>query len=326
MSRTCFVLLVLGALTSGCWASEEGDLTTLRVGFTRHLTMSPLFITQAEGYFREQGLEVELVAMESAAVALPALMQGRLDVLPGPVSSAFFNAIHRGARVRLVADKGAYDGNSCSHNAFVVSTAATAGEDPPIIERVSTAREHFNQFFVERALEANGYDPSHVEMFHIPQAAEYDAIVAGRLDAAFIGEPWLTRVRDGGGEVWTPTNSIFDGYQYSVILYGPRLLDREPEIGERFAVALLQGLRAYDKGKTERNLDVLAEVIGHDRAELADVCWPTMTSDGLIDIESLMDFQAWAVARGDLDAIVAPEDFWEPRFVENANRVLGDGR
>ena len=191
-----------------------------------------------------------------------------------------------------------------------------------MIERVSSAREHFLQFFVERALQANGYDPDQIEMFHLPQAAEYDAIVAGRLDAAFIGEPWLTRVRNNGGEVWTPTNTIFDGYQYSVFLYGPRLLDREPELGERFAVAMLKGLRAYDQGKTERNLQVLSEVMGHDLEELREVCWPTMGSDGFIDIESIMDFQSWALARGDLDAIVAPEDFWEPRFVEHANRVL----
>jgi NitT/TauT family transport system substrate-binding protein len=226
----------------------------------------------------------------------------------------------------LVADKGSYDGTDCSHNALVVSTLATAGEDPPVIERVGTAKEHFNQFFVERALEANGYDPSKIEFFHVPQAAEYDAIVAGRLDAAFVGEPWLSRVVGHGGEVWTPTNSIFDGYQYSVYLYGPRLLDREPELGERFAVAMLKGLRAYDEGKTERNLDVLAQVMGLDRDELTDFCWPTMGSDGFIDIESILDFQQWALERGDLDAIVPPGDFWEPRFVEYANRVLGGER
>ncbi len=261
--------------------------------------------------------------MESAATAIPALLQGRLDVVPGPVSAAIFNAINRGARLRIVGDKGAYRGTDCSHNAFVVSVAGTAGEDPPVLERVSTAKEHFNQFFMDRALRHHGYDPANIEMYHVPQAAEYDAIMAARLDAAFMGEPWLTRVRQGGAEIWTPTNSIFDGYQYSVLLFGPRLLDDEPDVGERFAVAMLQGLRSYNEGKTAQNLDVMTDMLGHDRDELRQVCWPTMSTDGSVNIASLMEFQEWALARGELDAIIEPGQFWDGRFVDHANRVLG---
>lgn len=324
--RTVFIGAVAGAMAlSGCGRQETPELATLRVGYTRHLTMSPLLIAQAEGFFEEEGLDVQLLAIESASVALPSLLQGRLDVLPGPVSTAFFNAIHRGARIRLVADKGAYNSADCSHQALVLSTVATEGEDPPVIERISTANEHFLKFFVERALEANGYDPAAVEMYSVPQAAEYDAIVAGRLDAAFIGEPWLTRAQDAGARVLTFANDLFDGYQYSVVLYGPGLLDENPELGERFAVALLRGLRAYNEGKTDRNLDVLSEVLGQEREELTEFCWPTMSTDGAVDTPSLLEFQEWALERGDLDAIVPPEAFWDPRFVEEANRVL-EGR
>lgn len=320
------LVAILASVASGCSPRPDAEREHLRVGFTRHLTMSPLLIAEAEGYFEDEGLDVDLVPIESAAMGLPALLQGRLDVLPGPVSTAFFNAIHRGGRVRVISDKGTYDATSCSHNGLVISIAATQGEDPPVIERLSTTSEHFLQFFVERALVANGYDPREIEMAHIPQAAEYDAIMAGRLDAAFVGEPWYTRVRERGGRVIAPSNELFDGYQYSVVLYGPSLLDRRPGVGERFAVALLRGLRAYDQGKTERNLDVLAAVMGYDRAELVDFCWPTMGSDGFIDLSSLMEFQAWAVERGDQDAIVPPEEFWEPRFVEHANQVLAGRR
>lgn len=175
---------------------------------------------------------------------------------------------------------------------------------------------------MERTLEANGYDPREIEMLHVPQAAEYDALVAGGLDAAFVGEPWYTLLQEGGGRVLAPAKELFDGYQHSVVLYGPSLLDGDQAVGERFAVALLRGLRRYDEGKPARNLDALAEVMGQGRDELVDLCWPSMGSDGFIDIPSLMEFQAWAVDRGDQDAIVPPESFWEPRFIEQANQTL----
>jgi NitT/TauT family transport system substrate-binding protein len=324
-AATVGAALLVAAGSGGCGGDSE--LVHLRVAFTRHLTMSPLFITEAEGFFEEQGLDVELIALESASVGMPSLLQGRLDVLPGPVSTAAFNAIHRGGRVRLVADKGRYRRSDCSHNAFVISHAARPGEGRPIIARMSTAKEHFNQFFVERALEANGYDPSTVEMYHVPQAAEYDALLAGRLDAAFVGEPWLSRVRArGGAEIRTPTNDLFDGYQYSVFLFGPRLLDDDPELGERFMMAMLKGMHAYNEGATPRNLQILGDIMGLDREELEGACWPTMGTDGYVDLPSLVAFQEWAVARGDQDAVVPIEDFWDPRFVEGANRRLDAAR
>ena len=311
--------LVAALLLTGC---ADSELDQVRVAYTRHMTMAPVLIAEAEGFFEDEGIAVELLPLESAAIGMPSLLQGRVDVLPGPVSTALFNAIHRDGRVRIVADKGAYDGMGCTHQGLVISIAGTAGEDPPIIERLGTANEHFLQFFVERALQVSGYDPETIEFMHVPQAAEYDAIRAGRLDAAFIGEPWYSRALADGGRVAVRANDLFDGYQYSVVLYGPSMLDADSDLGDRFAVALLRGLRAYGEGKTDRNLDILSELIGQERSALTEFCWPRMGPDGVIDIPSIMEFQEWAVARGDQDAIVPPETFWDAGFVERANQIL----
>lgn len=300
----------------------------LRVAFTRNLTMAPVFITKAEGFFEEQGIDAELVGIQSPATAMPALLQGRLDVLPGALSPAFFNAVTRGGRARLVADKGAFDAKKCAHQAFVVSTALLERDpDPAVLRRVSTAKEPFFQFFVERALIARGLDPADSMLFHVPRAAEYDALGAGRLDAAMVGEPWLSRIKkSGGGVVWSSTNELMDGYQYSVYLFGPRLLDEDPELGKRVAVALLKGARAYNEGKTPRNLEILSEALGYDPDELREICWPPMRHDGLVAPAGIRDFQEWAVSRGDLDAFVPHEDYWDPRFIEHALRVLDGER
>ena len=326
MMKTIRQLLIIACLALGCESDTgEAELIKLSVAFTLNLTMAPVFITHAEGFFEEQGLDVELVGIESAATALPALLQGRLDVLPGPLSPSFFNAITRGGRLRLVGDKGTFMADDCFHQALVVSAKTIERGEPIVLRRVGTAKDPFFQFFVERALLENGFDPADIELVHVPQAAEYDAIVAGRLDAAMIGEPWLTRILKKGGVVWTPTNELLDGYNYSAFVFGPRLLDQDPELGERFAVAMLKGIRRYNEGKTARNLEILGDALGHDPDELRDVCWPAMRDDGQINAAGILDFQRWGLARGDLDALVPAEEFWEPRFMEHAARVLDGG-
>lgn len=316
-------IFAAGILISGCGDAGE-ERIPLRVAYTKNLTMSPLLIAEAEGFFEEEGLDVELMAIEAAATGIPALLQGRIDVLPGPMSPSLFNAILRGGRLRLVADKGSYSSSQCAHQAFVVSPAAIERGEPVDLRRVGTAKEPFLQFFVERALRERGYDPDAIELFHIPQAAEFEALVAGRLDAAMVGEPWLTRVRERGGVIWTPTNELLDGFQYSVIAFGPSLLDHDPEAGRRFAVAMLRAVRRYNEGKTPRNLEIIHETLGYDREVLGKMCLPPMRNDGRIDDESILEFQRWAVERGDLDGLVQPEEFWDPSFVEHAVRVLDE--
>jgi hypothetical protein len=88
-------------------------------------------------------------------------------------------------------------------------------------------------------------------------------------------------------------------------------------------LAYLRAVRQLDQGKTERNLEILAEYTGLDREFLVKACWPSFHDDGWVDVQSVLDFQAWAVEKGYLDSTVAEEQFWDPGFIEHANEVLG---
>jgi NitT/TauT family transport system substrate-binding protein len=88
-------------------------------------------------------------------------------------------------------------------------------------------------------------------------------------------------------------------------------------------VAYLKAVRQYNQGKTERNLEIMEEFTKLDQELLKMSCWMPMRSDGYINVESVLDFQAWAVEKGYLDRPVTEEQFWDPSFVEYANQVLG---
>jgi ABC-type nitrate/sulfonate/bicarbonate transport system substrate-binding protein len=118
---------------------------------------------------------------------------------------------------------------------------------------------------------------------------------------------------------------LIPDFQFAFILYGPILLDKNPDAGRRFMVAYLKAVRQYNLGKTERNLEILAKHTGLDRELLKRACWPPMHNDGRINVRGVLDFQAWAVGKGFLDSPVKEEQFWDPRFVEYANQVLKTG-
>lgn len=320
-------LLFIGLTTVGvgCSGRPEDTRDVVRIGYTPYLTMSPMVIAEAEGYFEEQGIDVELVTMRSAATSIPALSQGRMDVLPGPMSPSLFNAVSRGAGIRLVADKGSYLLEGCSSIAFVVSPQIAAMDTKILPRRIGWGREPFSTFRIERMLQHFGFDLEGVEHHSVPMAARYDAVSAGRLDAAQISEPFLGRFINEGGTIWVEPREVLPGHQYSVFAFGPRLLEEDRELGQRVTVALLKGIRAFNRGKTERNVDIMVDAIGWERALVEEACWPQMRADGGINIESIGEFQEWAFARGELDVIVPPSDYMDTTFVLHAREQL-EGR
>jgi NitT/TauT family transport system substrate-binding protein len=317
--------MFLCAALSGCDKTKPNEKrVSLKIGVRPLLTVAPIYIAHAAGLYAEQGLDVELVPIEGVASSVPLLLQGRIDVLPGPVSPSLFNAIQRGGRIRIVGDKGQYMRDDCSQSVFVKSAAYAARGGKP--RRVGLQKETFNRMFIDRALMSNGVHPDSVEAFYLPKAAEYEAIITGRIDAANLGDIWLVRALEKGVVPWVRINDMMAGVQFSVISFGPRLLDREPDVGVRVTLAHLKAMRRYNEGKTDRNLDLMSPTLGAPREELRSVCWPRMREDGVIDTTSLVDFQKWALARGDLDAVVPASQFWDSRFVDQANELLKRAR
>jgi NitT/TauT family transport system substrate-binding protein len=316
------------AAAAGPLAGAAEAPLRLKVLYVRFLSFAPIAIAQAEGYFRSQGLDVEMVTLPESAGATPELIKGELDVVAGMVKIGDFNAIARGASLRLVADKGHFEDGPCVAAAFVARRDFAAGGSPDRPERLRGARFASRPFsFVEYLLELQlgrmGLSLSDVKLLRLPEAMVGEAISGDSLDIGELTEPDLTRaLKSGRCAVWKPVQEIYPGAQLAAIYFGPNLLERNREAGRRFMAAYLQGVRQYSQGKTARNVEIISKETGLDPDLVRATCWQPIRGDGKINVESVLDFQRWAVRRGALDAVVPAEKFWDPSFAEAAGRAL----
>ena len=333
-SRSPALSLILAALTAGAISPAAGadppERIHLRVLHERYLSFAPIAIARAEGFFRAQGLDVEWVVLPgSSNETAPALIQGQLDVVVGILRIGTFNAIARGAPLRVVADKGHFEAGPCVPAAFVARRAFVEAGSPDRPERLRGARVAarplgFPEYLLEILLGRMGLALTDLRMIRIPEVMVAEAIANDSLDAGQLAEPDLTRVlKTGRAVVWKSVQEISPGAQLATVAFGPSLLERNREAGRRFMVAYLLGVRQYNRGKTDRNVAAISKETGLDPELVRDTCWQPIRADGQINVESVLDFQRWAVRRGALDAVVPPEKFWDPSFVEEAVKVLG---
>jgi NitT/TauT family transport system substrate-binding protein len=324
--------LALAALLAGATAATSGDTPParkrLRALYGRYLAFGPHAIAMAEGYFEAEGLDVELVHLTTTSDAMPAVIRGEIDVGAGLIKVADFNAMARGATLRIVADQGHCVRENCVTAALVARPEFLRANDPESPDhlrraRVSATPLSYGEYVLETFALSRGLVLSDLTLLRLPAAAAVNALADGSLDFTYVAEPFITNATQSSrGVVWKSLQEIVPDAQLAAILFGPNLLTKDRDAGRRFLTAYLRGVRQYRQGKTPRNVEIISKETGLSPEVVRTACWTSIRENGAIDVASVLDFQRWAVRRGVLDAALPPAKFWDPSFAEDADRAL----
>ena len=308
-------------------AQQTPKPVNLKVVLYPFFSVAPFFIAEEEGYFSEQGLQIEYVKLKEN-VAIQALARGEVDVYTALISVGALNAMHRGANIRFVSDRGYFAPDGCPYFGLVArKTLVEAGElnRPAQLKgrNVAWYRASFEEYFLEKVLQKDGLKLDDVKKITIPPPADFGAMSKGSLDLTVTSEPWVTRiVQAGHGVLWVPVQKVIPDFQFGLTLYGPNLLEKNPDAGKRFMVAYLKGVRQHNQGKTARNLEIVAKHTGLEPDILMKACWPQVRNDGRINVQSIGAFQDWAMGKGYLDQPVPSNLFMETSFIKQAVKIL----
>jgi NitT/TauT family transport system substrate-binding protein len=326
--------LFAALLLSACSAPDTSRATPaspvrVKVLVLPSLSSAPMFVAADGGYFAREGLEIEFVKVTRSTEALLALSGGRLDVWTGSVSFALLNVIGRDAGIRIVADGGFVAPAGCAYGALVarrslVERREVTGPAGLRGRRVALNPNSSPGYVVESLLGRSGLSLADITVADVPEgAAVAEALASGAIDAAFVWEPWVSRlVQAGTAVVLAPAGEVVPDYQHLVTAYGPSLLKDAPDIGRRFLAAYLRGVAQYAEGKTAANVAIVAKHTGLDGALLRSACWPSVRGDGRVEVRSMIDFQAWGLRRKLLDVELQPDRLWDAAFVARDGRAL----
>ena len=87
------------------WAPHIAVAQTITVGATSSTSDAPIYIAEKKGFFQAEGLEVKVTNFRSAADMVAPLGAGQIQAGAGSASAGLYNAVARGIRIKIVADK-----------------------------------------------------------------------------------------------------------------------------------------------------------------------------------------------------------------------------
>ena len=108
MKRSAFVTQVgsIAVATGIAAPALSQTLETVNVGSVNSVSDGPFLIADQKGYFRDVGIKVNFINFNSAALMVPSIGTGQIDLGGGAPSAGLYNAISRGIAIKIVADRG----------------------------------------------------------------------------------------------------------------------------------------------------------------------------------------------------------------------------
>ena len=237
--------LSIAAPTASAQTAPLNPRVALKVGAIGAVSDTGIFIAQEKGYFRDEGLDVEIVGFKAAPQILPAIATGEVQVSGSAVTPALFNAFARGITMKLVADKGQV-AQGFGFAAIVIRSdlADTIRDFKDLKGRkfavmgkgVSSTTQ------LGKALERGGIEPNEVELIELGLPEMVAALGNKAIDGATLLEPFITfatarnvGIRWKGMEDFLP----FTG-QNGVIIYSQQFTQEQPEAAKRWMAAYLR--------------------------------------------------------------------------------------
>jgi NitT/TauT family transport system substrate-binding protein len=227
---------------------------SVKVGTTGLIGAAALFAALENGYFREEGLEVELVPFRGTSEQTAPLATGELAYASVGMDPSFFNAVDRGIPFKIVSYPSIINPRDTSGSWMVRADLVDSNRyrEPADLKgmRVAiSALGSFTQIMAERVLAKGGLTLDDVELVALSFPDMPAAFANKAIDAAFVVEPFVA-VAEGQGSAKTVMPSgqfFFPGTPVLVMAMSPVFAHQEPEAARRFLVAFLRGARDYHR-------------------------------------------------------------------------------
>jgi NitT/TauT family transport system substrate-binding protein len=199
-----------------------------------------MYYAVERGFFKQAGLDVNLQAFSGGGAIAAALAGGALDVACANVG-VLSNAHSRGIPISVIAPGGGYSSDSPTTVLAIAknSPIASAKDLNGKTVALSTLRD-LQQASVMKWVDGNGGDSSTLKFVEMSVPEMEPAIQAGRVQAATLLEPSLSKERDQIKVLADCYDSIAKQFFITLHAGSNDWLGKNPETARKFAAALRQ--------------------------------------------------------------------------------------
>jgi NitT/TauT family transport system substrate-binding protein len=298
-------LVVLAA--AGCGSDDSsgggapGGPDKVAAGVIPIVDVAPIYLGKQKGFFSQRNIDLTLSTSQGGAAIVPGVVSGQFQIGFSNVTSLLL-ASSKGLPIKVICNGVASTGLAGKDYGGVVvkadSPVRTAADLAGKKVAVNTLK-NIGDTTVRASVRKAGGDGKTISFVEIPFPEMPAALQAGRVDAIWVVEPFLTAATSAGGRV-VASNYVDAAPDLTVAVYfaSRQLMTDKPDLVKRFTEAMTESLR-YAREHPDEVRQVLGTYTKIDPAVVAKLTLPAWPDE--INRESVQTLANLAVGDGLID-------------------------
>lgn len=338
MKHSAKAALIAALLASG--VAQAADKVSVAV--VNASSDAALFIADAKGYYKAEGIEAEFVSFDTGAKMVAPLGAGQLDIGGGAASAGLYNAVDRGIKIKIVADK-AHNVKGAGFQAFMVrkdlieSGKVKSFADLKGMKVAITGAGGSDASVLNEAMKNSGLTYNDVEKVYLGFPQHAVAFQNGAIAASISTEPTVSRIVELGAAVrFKGNDEFYPNAQTATILMSGDFAEKRPEVAKRFMKAYLRAVREFNASIVNGRIagpgaDEMVKILAKysvikDETTLRSMIVHGTDPDGKLNVESLKKDLAFFKEQGDVTGKVTVEQVLDESFIQAAVKELGPAK
>jgi NitT/TauT family transport system substrate-binding protein len=243
------------ATSAACSSSDATQTSTpeqadkVSAGMIAIVDVAPIYLGKQKGFFRERNIDLSLSTSQGGAAIVPGVVSGQFQIGYSGVTSLLL-AASKGLPIKMVCHGAASTGEAGRDVSGVVvkadSPVRTAADLGGRTVALNTL-QNLGDTTVRASVRQAGGDPKAVKFVELPFPDMPAALQAGRVDAIWAVEPFLTSAVGQGGRVvaWPYVDTAPD-LTLATYFASKELTASNPDLMRRFTEAMTESLRYAD--------------------------------------------------------------------------------
>ena len=294
---------VMTASMVACGSKKEEvqtEKTKLTVGVMGSIDAVPLVIAEQNGYFEEQGVDLDLQIFKAANDRDAALQAGELD---GVLCDETAISIYQNSDIDMKIT-GTTNG----------SWTLVAGKDSGITslsdlkgKKVGISKNTMIEYLADDIALSNGLEVSDIEKVAIPaMPARLEALKNNQIDAAILPAPFNdTAVADGGVEI---TKIYNKDIMISVTAFLQEVIDKDANAIKGFYNAYNKAIEFINSNDISEYEDIIISTVGYSEDMRGNIVLPEFKTNYLPAEENVQNVLDWSKEKGLLTKDITAKD------------------
>jgi len=219
----CFIIVSSLILSSATFAAEK-----IKIGWVFAMANAPIVIAQAKGFYKEVGLDAEIISFTSGPIVHQALAAGQLD-MAYIGSPPVYHWYSRGLKSKILAKVNYGQAAVIARNdSNINSIKDLKGKKLAGVKKGSGMDVLLRGYVLN---EANGLiADKDLRVIPMPPGNMGPSVESGTVDAAFIWEPFTSQyLIRGNTKVIFDMNKAVPNYPWYIVMSPPEFLKKNPD-------------------------------------------------------------------------------------------------